>query len=221
MLLFGHSTCGTLSAPMGIVQHNNHSNKFGTYDAGVGPRRGLFRSLDCRGPFLDDVTPSTSGSEVGTVVPATGCRRRRPRTICPFDHGLLHAPDIPIHYLLADTFTHLRRLLLTGACLSALLVELAAPPALGTPNDEPGFLPLQLNSVGASCRKNLECRGQLEGVPEQRASGIHQRIGNNGLVQALPPATLTRGRTWPATVSPDHLGFAADVRSAGYPRSPG
>ncbi|CKN03739.1 membrane-associated phospholipase C 1 plcA [Mycobacterium tuberculosis] len=158
---------------------------------------------------------------------AAGAGDHPRRTICPFDHGFYTRQDIPIHYLLADTFTicdgyHCS--LLTGTLPNRLYWLSANIDPAGTDGGpqlvEPGFLPLQQFSWRIM-PENLEDAGVSWKVYQNKGLGrfINTPISNNGLVQAFRQAADPRSNLARYGIAPTYPGdFAADVRANRLPK---
>lgn len=193
-----------------------------------------------RGPFLDGECVNDpehqwvgmhlawNGGANDNWLPAQATTRAGPYV--PLTMGYYTRQDIPIHYLLADTFTicdgyHCS--LLTGTLPNRLYWLSANIDPAGTDGGpqlvEPGFLPLQQFSWRIM-PENLEDAGVSWKVYQNKGLGrfINTPISNNGLVQAFRQAADPRSNLARYGIAPTYPGdFAADVRANRLPNGVG
>nr|WP_193697092.1 phospholipase C [Mycobacterium tuberculosis] len=196
-----------------------------------------FRLDTTRGPFLDGECVNDpehqwvgmhlawNGGANDNWLPAQATTRAGPYV--PLTMGYYTRQDIPIHYLLADTFTicdgyHCS--LLTGTLPNRLYWLSANIDPAGTDGGpqlvEPGFLPLQQFSWRIM-PENLEDAGVSWKVYQNKGLGrfINTPISNNGLVQAFRQAADPRSNLARYGIAPTYPGdFAADVRANRLPK---
>ncbi len=195
-----------------------------------------FRLDTTRGPLLDGecvndpehqwiaMHNSWNGGANDNWLPAQANTRTGPYV--PMTMGFYTRRDIPIHYLLADTFTicdgyHCS--LLTGTLPNRLYWLSANIDPAGTNGGpqlvEPGFLPLQQYSWRIM-PENLEDAGVSWKVYQNKGAGpfINTPISNSGLVQAFKQSANPRSNLARFGIVPRYpLDFAADVRANRLP----
>lgn len=189
-----------------------------------------FRLDTTRGPILDGecvndpdhawIAMHNSWNNGGNDnwLPAQSATRTGPYV--PMVMGYYTRQDLPIHHLLADTFTlcdgyHCS--LLGGTLPNRLYWMSAQIDPAGTNGGpqlvEPGFLPEQQYSWRIM-PENLEDAGISWKVYQSKDAGrfINTPISNNGLVQAFKQAANPRSNLARFGISPNYPGdFAADV----------
>ncbi|BBX97123.1 phospholipase [Mycobacterium lacus] len=196
-----------------------------------------FRLDTTRGPFVDGECVNDpehqwiamhlawNGGANDNWLPAQATTRTGPYV--PMTMGYYTRQDIPIHYLLADTFTicdgyHCS--LLTGTLPNRLYWLSAHIDPAGTNGGpqlvEPGFLPLQQYSWRIM-PENLEDAGVSWKVYQNKSFGrfINTPISNNGLVQAFKQAGNPRSNLARFGIAPTYPGdFAEDVKANRLPK---
>ncbi|BBX72952.1 phospholipase C [Mycobacterium shinjukuense] len=196
-----------------------------------------FRLDTTRGPFLDGecvndpehqwaaMHRAWNGGANDNWLPAQAVTRAGPYV--PMTMGYYTRQDIPIHYLLADTFTicdgyHCS--LLTGTLPNRLYWLSAHIDPAGTNGGpqlvEPGFLPLQQYSWRIM-PENLEEAGVSWKVYQAKDAGrfINTPISNNGLVQAFKQSADPRSNLARFGIAPSYpVDFAADVKGNRLPK---
>ncbi len=196
-----------------------------------------FRLDTTRGPFLDGecvndpehqwtaIHLSWNGGANDNWLPAQANTRTGPYV--PMTMGYYTRQDIPIHHLLADTFTicdgyHCS--LLTGTLPNRLYWMSAWNDPAGTNGGpqlvEPGFLPLHQYSWRIM-PENLEDAGVSWKVYQNKDAGrvINTPISNNGLVQAFKQSGDPRSNLARYGIAPGYpVDFAADVKANRLPK---
>ncbi|OSC37334.1 phospholipase C [Mycobacterium decipiens] len=196
-----------------------------------------FRLDTTRGPFVDGecvndpehqwigMHLSWNGGANDNWLPAQATTRAGPYV--PMTMGFYTRQDIPIHHLLADTFTVCDGYYcsaLTGTLPNRLYWLSANIDPAGTNGGpqlvEPGFLPLQEYSWRIM-PENLEDAGVSWKVYQNKDFGrfINTPISNNGLVQAFKQSANPRSNLARYGINPTYPGdFADDVRANRLPK---